>query len=1051
MGNERIGKFRLDKLLGQGGMGSVYTATDMELDRRVAIKTMHPHLAAQERFQKRFLQEARAIARLKHPNVITIYDAKFEEGRLFLVMELIEGGNLYDQIQLGTLPLPEAVGLVRQIADGLHYAHDQGVIHRDIKPHNILLKPASSPAQRPAFQALLVDFGLAKLTEGILDSVTGMTSGTFAYMSPEQCTAQRIDPRSDIYSLGVVLFEVVTGQRPFDPKTLPQAINMHTQQFPPPINTLKPGVPVQLENIIKRCLAKDPNERYQTAYDVYQDLGVFLDSMAHSPTEMEKTVPEMPEGLMTDPMAQPIPMAPPTHAPMTWEQTGQDRLRISREGHPTQVRPLTGGTVRIGRASDNDLVLERGQKVAVSRYHAVLEKRADGYWITDKGSTNGTYLGEQKLEPERSQKWELPAVVRLGDYWLEIEQAAAEPEKSPDTIPPMQNFGGVGPAQQAPVHAAMDIAMTPEPLSVQPGQLVAAQVTILNRDENHLVAHFDIEIEGLPAEWVRVAPQRVQLMPSHRGNATITIQPPHAMQSRAGQHPFRVKVTSSNNPNEPAYFDAVLMIGAFYNFEVFHQPEHMIGRGTVNVNITNEGNAAEVYELQVRDLDDALKMSSPTAKVTVQPGQTETVVFPLAPRRRALIGGPQKHNYEIVIEGQERDATRRGDMLVKPLIPSSVAGILVALATMACLILTLLFIGVVLPERQRQLDAQATATAEEVQAIAAATRAIADAAATATHDALNAEGTATAQWFDDDPDGDGLDNRRELELDTDPYQADTDGDGLTDGQEVRIYNTNPLNPDTDNDGLLDGDEINLYGTDPLNRDTDGDGLGDARELERGTDPTLRDTDGDGIPDDRDTCQNATNLGYGFDAQGCPNPVPTSPPPTAFPTSTPTSPPPGITPPVLIITLPVLTLLPPVGAPEDFIVDYYDAIGSRNYGFTWSHLTDVFKNRWNCPQQYQVASDEYACNVPDANSYDYAGYVNWWNTVKQVDVTHMQRICMENGFAVIRTSLDYIMFNPGSNFVQENRYVKLRYDNGTNEWYFWDVGSSPRTCVFDPAS
>jgi serine/threonine protein kinase len=250
--------YRIEKLLGQGGMGAVFRAQDVALNRAVAIKVMHSHIAQQQGFRERFMQEARAIAALDHPGIVQIYTFSRDPQLLYIVMAFIPGQNLQDWLHLlqergMVLALPESLAIVEQISEALAYAHARGVFHRDIKPGNIILRPLEAGQTDPfglGFHPMLTDFGLAKLSEGGIMSMPGTSMGTPAYMAPEQCEGSDIDGRADIYSLGIVLYEMVTGRLPFEVRTLTEAIRAHTKEPPPPPRSVDPGVPSQGEQII---------------------------------------------------------------------------------------------------------------------------------------------------------------------------------------------------------------------------------------------------------------------------------------------------------------------------------------------------------------------------------------------------------------------------------------------------------------------------------------------------------------------------------------------------------------------------------------------------------------------------------------------------------------------------------------------------------------------------------------------------------------------------------------------------------------------------------
>jgi len=276
---QQIENYRIDGVIGEGGMGTIYRATDVNLMRPVAVKVMHGELAEDPAFQERFLQEARAAARLDHPSIVRIYHFGREAGLLYIVMELIDGLSLGAYLrQLARLNqvvrLEETLSLVAQAADALGYAHRQGVIHRDVKPDNILVKRldrADRPGD-PPLRAMVTDFGLAKLLGIEQDTQSGLLMGTLPYMSPEQVLDLPLDGRSDIYSLGVVLYQLATGKLPLDIRSPEGAVQAHQYEEIVAPREMHAGVPPAVETIILRALNRQPENRYQTAEELAADL-----------------------------------------------------------------------------------------------------------------------------------------------------------------------------------------------------------------------------------------------------------------------------------------------------------------------------------------------------------------------------------------------------------------------------------------------------------------------------------------------------------------------------------------------------------------------------------------------------------------------------------------------------------------------------------------------------------------------------------------------------------------------------------------------------------
>jgi Tol biopolymer transport system component len=272
---DRIDRYDVLSLLGSGGMGEVYLAHDEKLDRKIALKLLPSYFTTNEERLRRFQQEARAASALNHPNIITIHEIGQVENRNFIATEFIDGETLRQRMKRGPLSLNESLDIAIQGCSALAAAHDNGIVHRDIKPENIMLR-------RDGYVKVL-DFGLAKLTEQReqptkvdaaenLDVSSGLLMGTVKYMSPEQALAQQVDQRSDIFSLGVVLYEMVTGHLPFDGKTTSDLLSAITTEEPLPLKQYAPGTADELQGVLTKALRKDKDARYQTAEELRADL-----------------------------------------------------------------------------------------------------------------------------------------------------------------------------------------------------------------------------------------------------------------------------------------------------------------------------------------------------------------------------------------------------------------------------------------------------------------------------------------------------------------------------------------------------------------------------------------------------------------------------------------------------------------------------------------------------------------------------------------------------------------------------------------------------------
>ncbi|TAK92373.1 MAG: serine/threonine protein kinase [Burkholderiaceae bacterium] len=311
---DRIGRYQLTSVLGHGSMASVYLAHDPVLDRDVAIKTLNPgggklaHL-----FEENFINEARAVARLNYPNIVTIFEAGKADGYAYIAMEYLEGRDLrqliWDETELSFVQIGD---LLHRVARALDYAHNNGVIHRDIKPANIFLVRKNRPK--------ILDFGLAKLPmDAALDlglaPHQSQVTGTPFYMSPEQVAGKPLDHRSDIFSLGVILYELLTHHKPFAGPRPQEVIDQILHYTPPLPRELRSNVPHELELIVARALAKDPDKRYQSAYDMAKDLGRYAAKAGASKVLKQAQDSARRHGHSSRPDSNP---AETSHSPLHW-------------------------------------------------------------------------------------------------------------------------------------------------------------------------------------------------------------------------------------------------------------------------------------------------------------------------------------------------------------------------------------------------------------------------------------------------------------------------------------------------------------------------------------------------------------------------------------------------------------------------------------------------------------------------------------------------------------------------------------------------------------
>ncbi|GAB4446948.1 MAG: hypothetical protein Kow0031_29540 [Anaerolineae bacterium] len=400
---QSLGGYQLIEAIGSGAMATVYKAFQPTLERWVAVKVLHYR---ESQSLARFRREARAIALLRHRNILMVYEYGEERDWPFIVMEYVPGGALNDLLSQNSGEWQRRAQLLIPVADALRYAHEQGVIHRDVKPSNILLPQPDWP--------LLADFGLAKLSGGgeqLHEPVTrsGTSLGTPAYVAPEQARGIAADQRSDMYSLGVILYETVTGRLPFLYSNPNKMLLAHISEPVQPPSHLNPACPPPLERVILKTLDKVPGNRYK-------DMGQFIEALQEALTaaplgSVLGTVVIAPPGsnpLETTHFEDPV--APPAAAPPAAPRA---RILITERNATVNVPPrpevILGRTHR-QTVADVDLGPHGAAEMGVSRHHARLIQR-DGRWLLDDlGSLNGTFVNDTRVQPGQ------PVPLNNGDF-----------------------------------------------------------------------------------------------------------------------------------------------------------------------------------------------------------------------------------------------------------------------------------------------------------------------------------------------------------------------------------------------------------------------------------------------------------------------------------------------------------------------------------------------------------------------------------------------------------------------------------------------------------
>jgi serine/threonine protein kinase len=422
-----INNYEIQEELGGGGMGIVYRARHPIMHKDVAIKVMRPELTHQESFYVRFEAEAQNAARLNHRGIVSVTNFGWYEGIAYLIMELIKGPSLRALLRDSPfgLPLKTAVVLIMQVAKALAYAHGKGVLHLDLKPDNILLDPEIS--QTSAFRKdcpyrpVIGDFGLARLMAAKGVSINAAQSiGTPHYMSPEHCKGESLNEGSDIYSLGVTLFETLTGERPFpiNRTTSPQeAAHYHCDVLPEPPSRHIPSLPSTVDDLVLTMLAKRPDERPSSARQVAEQLEDILTLLAPRGGEIKSAAKE---GTIITP-----------NGVDRWstDQAAPFQFEVKYPGKQTDRVPMDNELIRVGRLPTCDLRLEAQD---VSKKHCEIRWRKGEMAVRDLHSLNGTYLDDVLLQPGVFYRWPAGIIMRVGPFELKWFSSRARDEEQSD-------------------------------------------------------------------------------------------------------------------------------------------------------------------------------------------------------------------------------------------------------------------------------------------------------------------------------------------------------------------------------------------------------------------------------------------------------------------------------------------------------------------------------------------------------------------------------------------------------------------------------------------
>lgn len=870
---QQLEQYRIDARQGRGNLGTVYRAFDTGLIRPVALKIINPHYTADRALQTHIMKQARAAAKLIHPSIATIYNFANNGTHLYIVSEFVTGvsmSSLLAQLafQQKSIRISEVLYLTADLADALAYAHQQGVLHRNLKPSNILLKGTEADVHRhlgAPIRVILTDFGVTSHISGDVKSNPYDLGAGLHYMSPEQCIGSRIDGRSDIYALGLILYEILTGRRPFTIHTPVDAMLKHALETPPLLTDYAPDVPTEVASLVNQAIAKQPQKRLT-------DMRHFADALRHAAAAvqdaphrqsiqtllsdsfredamstytkpqrvlgepfgmlpvhedelasiLQEALVDESESLLLDEDAQraesahtpPLPHLIQSDGAITQVNKPEENVIIQRPGYDPITQALDKDVLTIGRSNRCDITLDAPD---VSRRHAMLKKSVTGWQVIDLNSTGGTYWGGHRLLPDIPEPWNKTQLLRIGPFslrWqpeIEIETLStpAHGEDEPVTQLHLVPLDGV---QSGSTKGQFSLMVNPILLTVNPGAQGIMQVELFNRSTS--ADSFKVQLLDLPPIVTTMSQNLVYLAPGERATLPLTIATESNRAIGAGHYPFQIMVQRESDPTDTAVVAARLTIGQAEAFTIGVWPLEIPQDGACQVLIRNEGNTSARFALTGHSANPSVRFLGERGQVRLEPGQATTLALTVAAQKRPLFGRRQHVPFTVKVRSESgREEVENGRLAVNPHLP---AWILPA-AEIALVLLFVIFAASTYFANGRTEEPIISALEQEAPTDAP----FGDAPDIATLDEDASDDTVGVV-------GEEGDNSALL--------ADSDEDGLSDDDETEIYGTDPTSFDSDGDGLTDGDEVLRFETDPLFADTDLDGVSDGEEVSLGTDP-----------------------------------------------------------------------------------------------------------------------------------------------------------------------------------------------------------------------
>ncbi len=813
--DQLVAGYRVRSLQREDNTGMLYRAFHTVERSEVVLRVLAEHLSQQPEIVSMFRGLAQDLMAMEHPAIIKAIDHGVWHDQTYMVKDFVSGPSLRQVMahENGPIAWADILLIGRQLSSGLAYAHERQIYHLSVRPENIFITERGS-----GYQASLAEMGMGKLLEAsIRQGLQPKDPLVLAYLAPEQCVAARVGDKTDVYSLGILLYEMVAGELPFKTQTVEQAAAMHMKAEPRRLSQHRIDVPPDFEELVNAMLAKQPRDRPEMLVvkeqldNVRRQLSLTRGSSWESFAGALAPVERQEDGDRPAPSrVERSPRVAGTFA----------EIHISSRGTPTRVISLANKqSVIIGRDSAADIQLDDRR---VSRRHCEIFWDGDQAMVRDLGSNNGTFLGKTKLLPQQPEAILPDSAVRVPPFSIRVE-LVAQAASIPEPVRPARKKAKVRTDEYVNVHLEENEAQATPGSS--PGYLVVQLQNLTN-----IVDHFSLRVFGIPSDWVTTPGQAIQLNPRQQESATLNFHPPPEPTTTAGTHPIQIFVQSREQGNVVAQADAVLVVDPFNRFEATLSPTEVETRtrAQLDVTIANKGNAPDDYTVTAIDNAVALMFEIEPDSLELAPGASRVAAIKAAPRKPNWIGGVKHYSVTVTVTPRaDAPLPMMAQFRQRAWLPRWLP---ILLLLLCCLLAALL--AAFGPGIYDKLNPTPTLTPTPPFTLTPTASLTPTPTFTPTPTP-----NVTATWEALDSDGDGLMNgEEESRYGTDPFLPDTDADGLTDGDEVNEYKTDPLDKDTDNDTWLDGEEVQrsleLFGSgailcpEPNNPDSDLDGIVD---------------------------------------------------------------------------------------------------------------------------------------------------------------------------------------------------------------------------------